>query len=78
MQSQTDLNLAFRVLETIGNHAIVKQRDAFALRIWAAQRKRMQSLEDIASGIIELARNEIFENESGYYTSEGQFLENEA
>ena len=51
MQSTADLDLAFRVLNTIRSHSIVKQRDALELRMWAAPRTRMQSLEYIANEI---------------------------
>jgi hypothetical protein len=63
MQSPTDLDLAFRVLNTIRSHSIVKQRDALALRMCAAPRTRMQSLEYIANEIIESANGSINEQE---------------
>jgi hypothetical protein len=63
MQSSADLDLALRVLNTIRSHKPVKQSDAFALRMWAAPRSRMQPLEDIASEITELTNRSINEQE---------------
>jgi hypothetical protein len=53
MQSPADLDLAHRVLNTIRSHSTVKQKDAFALRMWAVQCTRMRPLEDIANEIID-------------------------
>jgi hypothetical protein len=65
MQSPADLDLAFRVLNTIRSHSIVKQRDALALRTCAAPRSRMQPLEDIANEIIESANRSINNSKKG-------------
>ena len=88
MQSPAELDLALRVLNTIRSHAIVKQRDALELRMWAAPHSRMQPLEDIANEIIESADRSINKPQemhgikpsdiSGADCSEGLFMENKA
>jgi hypothetical protein len=53
MPIAANLQLAFRVLNTIRFRDCVKQADALALRMWATRGTQMGPLEDIAWNFIE-------------------------